>query len=276
MCEVLERQFSDYDLDLDKWHEKKPFGISGCFRLKNEEQFMTAAVLSHLPYLDEAVLAVQPSTDKTMELAVELSKQDERVRVYPYPVETHFIDTPEFFTDPLNSIYSFVYFSNWALSKCRYSWIAKTEGDVICLSSFQKIVDEIKANPDRPRCYGRVILNVAGEHAEKISATNPRNGGWDECVVWNNPDYTFFTRRSKWEVLDFKGEAVCMGWSGLHMKRCKKGKEFGWNNEVYIPFDREHVRNALRAFNAHSPYPGTDNPLGEDCLFEKTLVTEAQ
>ena len=276
MYEVLEREFSDYDLDMDKWKDPKPFGISGCFRVMNEGQFMRQAILSHLPYLDEVIIAVQPSTDDTLTIATELAMQYPQVKVFQYPFDTHFIDTPEFFTDELNSVYSFVFFSNWALSKCSYSWIAKTEGDVICLSSFQKIIDKIKDNPNTPHCYGRVILNVAGEKCDKISATNPRNGGWDECVVWNNPDMTFFTRRSKWEVLDFKGASTCEGWSALHMKRCKKDKMNGWNNEVYIPYDREHVQNALRAFNSNNAYPGNDNPLGEEVLYEQTLVTDAQ
>jgi hypothetical protein len=58
-----------------------------------------------------------------------------------------------------------------------------------------------------------------------------------------------------------------MGWSALHLKRCKADK-IGWNNEQYVPFDCQNVAAALRAFNASNAYPGPDNPEGEPCLFE--------
>lgn len=271
---ILEDEYKHFDIDIDEWRKPKPFGISGCFRLCNEAQFMVEAVESHLPYLDEALLVVQPSTDGTVELARSLQrKHPDKVRVIEYPVNVYFIDKPEFHTVPDNSIYSFVYLSNYALSQCKYQWVAKTEGDVICLSSFNNIVDRITPE-SKPMYYGRVILNVAGENIDKFSATNPRNGGWDECVLYNTPDLGYFVKRDKWEVLEWRGESVCMGWSALHMKRCKAGKTDGWNGEVYVDWIPDNVKSVLRNFNAQNGYPGIDSPLGEPCLFEDTVVKQ--
>lgn len=265
-----EREFAEYDIDIQAWMRPKPFGVSGCFRLRDESQFMEQAILSHLPYLTEAVLIVQESADNTVELAYELAARDEKIRVVEYPVIPHFIDHPEFFTEPTNSIYSFVYLSNWALAQCRYSWIAKTEGDVICLSSFANIIDQINAHPGEPRLYGRVILNVAGAGCNQVSWDNPRNGGWDEAVFPNNPNYVHFVRRDKWEVLDAVIPQSCMGWSALHMKRCKREMLPVWNNETYVPFDREHVRLAVADYNRRAGgYPASDDPLGADCIYEE-------
>jgi hypothetical protein len=72
----------NYEIDWDNWRDKpKPFGFSGCFRLRNESQFMETAILSHLPWLHEAVLVVQPSEDDTIEKAYRMANDHERIEV---------------------------------------------------------------------------------------------------------------------------------------------------------------------------------------------------
>jgi hypothetical protein len=258
-----------YEIDWQEWQDrKKPFGISGCFRLRNESEFMEQAILSHLPYLDEAVLVVQPSDDGTQEIAERMAYENHKVSVFLYPYIPDWIATPGFYEKDPDRPGHLVHMSNWALSKCKYSWICKVEGDVICLSSFRKIVDAVKSDPSRQHYYGRVILNVAGENCDQISVTNPRNGGWDEAVFPNDPGRYHFVRSGKWEMVPTNGPATCLGWSGLHMKRCKAVHLPVWNGEQYAPYARGNVSEVLSAFNASNPYPGPDNPLGEECLFE--------
>lgn len=255
-------------IDYKKWRQSKLFGISGCFRLRNETQFMEAAILSHLPYLDEAVLIVQPSDDDTVKKAHRLAEQYDKIKVFEYPYIIDWIDTPGFYEKDPNAPGHLVHLSNYALSVCSYSWIAKTEGDVICLSSFERVVDAVKQDPEKHHYYGRVILNVAGENYDKISVINPRNGGWDEAVFNNDPDLWSFVRRGKWETIPLNGPHTCLGWSALHMKRSKV-ENIDWNDEKYVQFDRGSVRQALVGFNKTHPYPAHDDPLGEDCLYEK-------
>lgn len=267
---VIEREFEDYDISMEAWERPKPFGISGCFRLRDEAQFMTASILSHLPYLDEAVLVTQPSKDDTVVIAGQLEREHpDKIRHYHYPFDVRFIDHPDWHRTHENSIYSFVYLSNWALSKCRYSWIAKTEGDVICLDPFRNIVDAILAAPDITRYYGRVILNVAGAGMDHISLENPRNGGLDEAVFNNTPAYRFY-KNDRWESITIH-DAVSMGWSALHLKRCKTELLPTWNGEHYIPWTRDNVAMACKAYNRdRGAYPGIDgDALGQqDCLYQ--------
>jgi hypothetical protein len=259
-------------IDYLEWNKPKPFGISGCFRLRNESQFMETAILSHLPFLDEAVLAVQPSEDDTLEIAQHLAEENPKIRVVLYPYIVDWIDTPGFYSKDPNQPGHWVHLSNWAMAQCNYSWIAKTEGDVICLSSFERIVERIKARPNDHHYYGRVILNVAGERCNQFSCKHPRNAGWDECVVPNHPTY-HFERVGKFESLYIGPERTCMGWSGLHMKRCKKQNiERLSQIETWKAFTRESVREELKAFNQTMEYQGIDDPLGEDCLYEKEWI----
>jgi hypothetical protein len=233
---------NDYEIDWQEWQSRpKPFGISGCIRVRNEAQFMTPSILSHLPYLDECVIVTQPSDDNTVELAKHFAASFKKVKHYHYPFIVDWIDTEGFYSKDPDKPGHLVHMSNWALSKCTYSWISKTEGDVLCLSSYQRIVDAVRANPTRSYYYGRLILNIAGENCDQISIPNPTNGGFDEATFNNMPERYHFIRSQKWEVIPMGQPAECMGLSMLHLKRCKTGKTQGWNGEHYAPFTKETI-----------------------------------
>jgi len=265
---VREFDYSTYDIDRAEWDAQKPHGISGCFRVKDDAEFLYRAVTSHLPYLAEAVIVLQPSDRETYRVIAQLSNLP-KVRVVNYPLAPVFVTDDEWASVPENSIHSFVYLSNYAVSRCMYSWVAQIEADVICLSTFAKIVQQVNTHKNEKALYGRYLLNVAGEKMDQVSKTVPRNGGWDEKVFPNHPDYHYI-KKPKYEVITSPYKNINTGWSGLHMKRCKKDK-IGWNDEKYTPFDPEHVAAALRAFNVDNAYVGPDNPEGEPCLFEVSL-----
>jgi hypothetical protein len=217
--------------------------------------------------VDEVVLCVQPSEDDTLQIAYSLADEYGKVKVYYYPLIPDWIDTPGFYAKDPDAPGHMVHMSNWALAKCSYSWILKVEGDVIALPTLKGMIEQALTE-NKPMYYGLVILNVAGKDMDKISWENPRNGGWDECIVPNNPDKARFVRRSKWEVLEPQGLlSVSLGWALMHLKRCKVGKDEAWNGEHYVPFTRENVREALINYAGNS-YPATDGyPFGHPCLF---------
>lgn len=254
-------------IDWETWRRPHPIGISGCVRVRNDAEFLRPAVISHLPYCDEIVLAVQPSEDGTESIAEQLAREYPKVRVVKYPLIPIYINDPAWETTPEDDPKSFVYVSNWALSQCRYSWIMKFEADVIALSSLGQVVTRIQASPHERRYYGRVVLNVAGPEYKLINATVPCNGGWDEGIMPNSPEYKF-VKAGKYEAIHYAiGPHECVGWSGLHLKHAKK-RYWGKINEVFVPFDRANVALAMEKWLASHTWPGTDNPRGEDCLFE--------
>jgi hypothetical protein len=250
----------NFDIDFDAWRKPKMEGISGCIRVRNESQFMAQAVRSFLPYLDEIVLVVQPSEDDTLDIAEYLAEENEKVKVYQYDMIPDWIDTPGFYNKDPDQPGHLVHMSNWALAKCRYSWVCKVEGDVISSSRMAAIIDRVRENENF--YYGLAILNVAGENYDKISYENPRNGGWDEAIFPNHPDLVRFVRRGKWEVLVPNVPSLCAGWALWHMKRCKIGKAESWNGEHYLEWTEENVAQALREYNGRvGGYPGPDHPL---------------
>jgi len=263
------REHNKFDLNMEHWNKKdKPFGFSGCFRIRNDQEFMRQSIETHLEYLDEAILIIQPSDDKTEEIAKELAEKYEKVRIAYYPFIVHWIATEGHETTPVNDVYSLVHLSNWALTQCKYSWIVKTEADVICLSDFGKLIDEVKANPDRRMYYGRMLLNLAGQEYDLITVEKIRNHGMDIGVFPNHPDW-HFTKAGKFETIDVrKNPYVSFGWSGLHVKRCKAKFKDGLHTETWLPFTKENVQNALKLYNAVIPYDALGNQLGEECLYE--------
>jgi glycosyltransferase involved in cell wall biosynthesis len=257
-------------IDYDDWQSKtKPHGISACIRVRNESQFMAAAVRSVIDLVDEVVLCIQPSEDNTLEVAADLRAQyPDKVRLVFYPLVPAWIDTPEFYEGDPDQPGHLVHMSNWALSQCRYSWILKIEGDVIALPTLRSMIEHVLED-NRPVYYGLVILNVAGADMNKVSWENPRNGGWDEAIFPNNPQLARFYRSGKWEVVQARLPHHCLGWALLHMKRCKAGKDQGWDGEHYVDWTPENVEAALSNYaDEHEGlYPGPDHPFGKHILF---------
>ena len=272
---VFEREYKKFDVSIEKWTAPHSHGISGLFRLKNEEQFMEAAVLSHLQWLDQAVLVIQPSEDRTEELAYGLrAKHRDKIKIAHYPFPVHWLHAVQHeSTAPEDiSVFGMVHMTNWGISQCDYSWIAKIEGDVIGLATFENIREAVDAEPDAIRHYGRVGLNLAGEDARQFSFTNPRNAGWDEGVFNNHPRFHCI-KADRWETINLHEDRSLlrnMGWSFLHMKRCKKGKTTGI--ERWTSLTPENLQRALIEYNSQHPYPGLDNPAGEPCLFERNYL----
>lgn len=257
---------SDLKIDFDEWRKPKPHGISACIRVRNEAQFMRAAVLSVLDIVDEVVLCVQPSTDDTWGIANELASEYGKVKVHYYPLVPNWIDTPEFYAKNPDEPGHLVHMSNWALSKCSYSWILKVEGDVIALPTLAPMVRAV-LDENKMIYNGLVILNIAGRDMDKISWENPRNGGADEAIFPNNPDLVRFQRRGKWEVAVPEIPSTCLGWALLHLKRCKTGKDEAWNGEHYVDWTPDVVEEALRNYNQVNPYPAADDWTGRHVLY---------
>lgn len=257
------------EIDYQAWRDKpKPKGISACIRLRNESQFMRAAVRSVVDLVNEVILCVQPSEDNTREIAIGLEQDyPSKVKALYYPLVPDWIDTEGFYKKDPNKPGHMVHMSNWALSQCSYSWILKVEGDVIALPTLKGFIERALAD-NIPIYYGLVILNVAGAAMDKISWENPRNGGGDEAIFPNNCDAVRFFRRDKWEVAVPNIPSVSLGWALMHLKRCKTKHADGWGGEHYVPFDRLTVEEALRNYNRDNPYPAVDGyPLGHPCLF---------
>ena len=93
-----------------------PTGVSGYLRVYNEAETLALCIKSVVHALDELIIVVQESSDNSLQIAQALEQEyPNKIRVFAYP----FIN----FTEDINSIHSFVNYSNFALSTCRYSYV---------------------------------------------------------------------------------------------------------------------------------------------------------
>ena len=272
--EVMERRYKKFDVSLAHRNREKPHGISGMTRLKNDMDFVEESITSHLQWLDELVIILQPSDDDTEALAYSLEDKYEKVRVAFYPFDVAWIARPitprtiaPFRDTPAHSVYSVTHMTNWGLSQCDYSWIAPIEGDCISLPTFAQIRDLIDLQPDTPRYFGRTCLNLAGRDQDQFSYTAPHNAGWDVPVMPNNASWHSI-KAEKWEsynMTDHVGGMTPMGWQFIHMQRCKKKYDGGYTvaPEKWEPFTTENLNAAIAEYNVPFVGPRDDSVLDD-------------
>lgn len=124
---------------------KKP-GLSGIVRLKNEAEFARLAIESFLPHFDEIIIVYNDCTDATPEIVADLAARfPARVKAYHYLPRVVPIGSREHLNTPANSVHSFVYNSNFALSKASYQIRCMWAGDQVAdPASFGRVVRELR------------------------------------------------------------------------------------------------------------------------------------
>ncbi len=112
-------KYKNFIIDTKKIHiNRKINGISGFYRVKNEELLLSASIESHLPYLDEIIIVYNDSVDKTAEIAHAYArKYPTKIKVFEYvPRVSPAFSKEHIYTHP-KSPYSLVNYYNFALSK---------------------------------------------------------------------------------------------------------------------------------------------------------------
>jgi len=110
----------------------KAAGLSAIVVLKNETEFSRAALNSIEPYFDEFIIVYNECRDQTPEIVAEFARQNgEHVKVYHYVPHIAPLGSREHQTTPGNSVHSFVYQCNFALSRASFQIRCKWDGDEI-------------------------------------------------------------------------------------------------------------------------------------------------
>ena len=112
--------------------------ISAMVRVRDEEEFLRAAVDSILPLVDEVVLIDNLSRDATPEIIADLARRHpDRITTHRYPYEILRVghETAEFAARPEShaSPHLSANYYNWCLRRCRRPFVLKWDGDMIAL-----------------------------------------------------------------------------------------------------------------------------------------------
>uniref|UniRef100_A0A6C0HK04 Glycosyltransferase n=1 Tax=viral metagenome TaxID=1070528 RepID=A0A6C0HK04_9ZZZZ len=107
-------------------------GISFMMRVRNEEQTLEKSVRSlfslTIPY--EIVLVLHLCTDRSREIAERLRRENDRICIFEYSVETSRAGYETLATDA-KSPHSLMTYYNWCLNKTKMPWVFKWDGDFI-------------------------------------------------------------------------------------------------------------------------------------------------
>lgn len=115
-------------------------GISAMMRLKNDEKWIKYAILSIADDVDEIIVTLQNSTDKTEEIIRDL--EINKIKIYHYPFDSY-PNQPNYAAFPADSVYNRAYFYNWSLSKTNYSWVWKWDGDHAAFDGSAKFIKDL-------------------------------------------------------------------------------------------------------------------------------------
>lgn len=138
------------------WLANRIPSLSGLVRLRDEETWMRLALDSFLPWCDELVIVVQPSADKTREIAQQYAS--EKVRVFDYPHQSH-PSGPGHDACPPDSVHASAYHYNWTLAQSRCTHAVKLDGDLVMMDwAGETIRAAMAAGHDRVRFHGTDIV----------------------------------------------------------------------------------------------------------------------
>ncbi len=140
---VAQPTFSDSDFRMGRM---KP-GISGILKFKNEAEFAKICLESIADYFDELILVYHECTDDTPNILREFEQRDpQRIHLFEYLPHVQPIGSKEHRETPISSVNSFVYYSNFALSKASYEvrcvWGADQVAEPVAM---RRAVDSIRS-----------------------------------------------------------------------------------------------------------------------------------
>jgi hypothetical protein len=150
--------------------------ISAMLRVRNEEEFLAAAVASIADHVSELVIVDNLSTDGTPALIDSLKQRyRSKVRRFAYPWAIRKVgrehwelaSTPSGAASPhLSSS-----FYNWSLRRCRYPWVLKWDGDMIATPAFGDAVERWRSAPQPV-----LVFNGENVHPDRRHLVRAREG----------------------------------------------------------------------------------------------------
>lgn len=238
--------------------------ITAMMRIRNEAEFLEAAVSSIVDVVDRILLVDNLSTDATPAIIERLSKQyPDTIEAthYPYQVarvgaenrKLHAGENPDDSPNLLSNYY------NWCLARCRTEFVLKWDGDMIALPALAEQVEAWRASgkpilvmnganlhPDRrhliqERSKDRAALEQAlaspgiPSWATALSYDHreprlfPREGAsYDSSLGWVEKLSSPFWARELKDRYRYCATAPCF----LHMKFCKADPWAGYSPDL--------------------------------------------
>ncbi len=240
---------------LAKWNIRPPrrrkAGLAALVLLRNETQFVIAALESIVEAVDEIVICLQgEQDDATDELVSAWKAGRSNVTVHAYP-HLSLPNGPGHGSQPIGSVYERSYFYNWALSKVRRTHVLKWDGDMVALDGFAQALRDQKVGE---------VCNFLRIQGYEIVATNPlRTSATQPMTPLSTrvfpADAAIYATGEMCEQLNCAGRGWPMPPAYLHMKWVKplasqtQAWPEGWES-------MEHFQNIMARAKPGAVYDG--------------------
>ncbi|MFW6122198.1 MAG: glycosyltransferase [Petrotogales bacterium] len=211
----------DFYID-PNWWKNRPPGISCYFRVKNEEEFIKPSILSVINYVDEVIIALQPSVDKTREIIESIDSP--KIKIIDYPFEL-MPNGPGFKDQDNKSVHCKTYYYNWTLSKTKFDWAIKWDGDMVALPS---IKNYLKRQVDR-RFFGHEIVKIKKDGDWYLSRQHPESNAAPSGLFKVHKELEYMNA-DQTHVFN-KPQGIKTPKQFLHFKWCKKHFDDIWKKD---------------------------------------------
>lgn len=150
-------------------------GISGIMRLCREKPFLEEAVSSVIENLDELVI-VYCQTNRNLDRRLKKIGKNfgSKIRLYPYPAHVYHPWSKKYSKTPPAAIASLVNMANYALSKVRFTYVIRFNGDQVFVPKlFKQLVLNIRKYGLNHVLVVRGILAVQSEDKFFVDQNRP-------------------------------------------------------------------------------------------------------
>jgi hypothetical protein len=238
-------QYKNIEADKDYYFKRSRIvrnkGVSALIRAKNEESNIRECLESIYDVFDEIVVVNNASDDQTLEKLVSISKEYKKIRIFTYEYEIARMGT-DHNSIVESSVRSMAYYTNWCLSKCRYSYIFKWDADMMLSKSSQQslrnIINEFSSYwPSFVELELQTLYKKDGDYYQPIDEINK------EIMMFPNRADVYFEKANNFELLHGKKYSTyCIGnnkCSVFELKDVRQNEFSHWSEVDKFPSERK-------------------------------------
>jgi hypothetical protein len=223
-------------------------GISGFLRVMNDEDYLAQAIASHLPFLDELVIVVGPSEDRSLHIAESFQQlHPEKIDLIRYPHPVRAPGTAAHRDTPATSDRSYVKFSAFAVEHTNCRYVMKVDADHIVLPEQMRMLVELVRREQPEEFLAFSGINLWDEDGcFFVPRDYPRCGVLGDCGIFPVREQMGYEHVPDWEVFRHRLKVRHMGPAFYHMKFSKHCRGMGkydlWRTpeSIYTRKWREH------------------------------------
>jgi len=185
-------------------------GISAYMRVKDEQQLVRVAVMSHLEHYDEIIACYNDCTDDTPRILHELAAAYPRkIKVFHYRPKVHPPRSAEHARTPDDSVHGLANYYNWALAQTTRQVAVKLDADHLGIShKLSTLTARIRRDlaAGRRKLYVSSGINLLRQSADAGGALGVRVN----FLLAGNGDFVYhpvdaravYRNAPKWETFD--------------------------------------------------------------------------